>query len=216
MKVSLVLFTCLSSSVAFQPGRPFSFRTSTRLPVTRVDASEAIQAALEASKKFGPTSSEARVAWDTVEEMNASDNSAAYQGGGISDAEYKTKIDALALILAEERAKLDAVRTLALDIRNIKLSSPEPTASVQDTAAIKVAFQEAKTATETFGLQSPEAKLAWASVEEIASSDNSEAMKPSLDETCLIETIEACEALEELQRAIHLEQSKYASGRYQG
>lgn len=40
----------------------------------RVDSSDAVKAALEASKKYGATSKEARVAWDIVEEMDASDN----------------------------------------------------------------------------------------------------------------------------------------------
>lgn len=40
----------------------------------RVDSSAAVQAALEASKKFGPTSKEAALAWETVEEIDASDN----------------------------------------------------------------------------------------------------------------------------------------------
>lgn len=34
----------------------------------------AIEAALAASKEHGPTSKEAMLAWETVEEMNASDN----------------------------------------------------------------------------------------------------------------------------------------------
>jgi hypothetical protein len=40
----------------------------------RPDATEAIKVALDASKKFGATSVEARVAWDTVEEIDSSDN----------------------------------------------------------------------------------------------------------------------------------------------
>ena len=41
----------------------------------RGDSSAATEAALEASRKFGGTSKEARVAWDIVEEIRASDNS---------------------------------------------------------------------------------------------------------------------------------------------
>jgi hypothetical protein len=40
---------------------------------TRPDATSAVQEAMEATKKFGPTSKEARVAWDIVEEMDSSD-----------------------------------------------------------------------------------------------------------------------------------------------
>lgn len=45
-------------------------------PPTRMMASEteAIQAAMEASKNFGASSPEARVAWDAVEEITSSDD----------------------------------------------------------------------------------------------------------------------------------------------
>jgi len=51
-------------------GRPTFVLMSTERP----DTSSAVQAALEASEKYGATSPEARVAWDTVEEMDSSDN----------------------------------------------------------------------------------------------------------------------------------------------
>ena len=40
----------------------------------KVDASALIAEALEVSKKFGASSTEARLAWEAVEEVNASDN----------------------------------------------------------------------------------------------------------------------------------------------
>jgi hypothetical protein len=50
-------------------------RATTRLALSaRPDTSGAIQAALEATEKYGASSPEARVAWDAVEEMDASDN----------------------------------------------------------------------------------------------------------------------------------------------
>jgi len=59
---------------AFIPRSVFAARpasvASTRLPM--VDSSAAVQDALEASKKYGPTSAEARAAWDIVEEIDAS------------------------------------------------------------------------------------------------------------------------------------------------
>ena len=73
MKISaLILLTFASAASAFVPSVSSS-RASTTL-AARPDASAAIQEALEASKKFGPTSKEARVAWDIVEELDASDN----------------------------------------------------------------------------------------------------------------------------------------------
>lgn len=50
------------------------FGAETALNLQRPDSSDAVQEALEASRKFGPTSSEARIAWEVVEEIDASDN----------------------------------------------------------------------------------------------------------------------------------------------
>ena len=48
--------------------------SSTSLRAERGDSTSAIKEAIEASRKYGPSSPEARVAWDIVEEINASDN----------------------------------------------------------------------------------------------------------------------------------------------
>lgn len=77
------------------------------------------------------------------------------------------------------------------------------------------ALAGAKEASDKFGATSTEAKLAWETVEDIAQDDSSEAMKSDLSEECLIETIEACEAIEELQRVLYV-QEHAGSGRYQG
>lgn len=68
MKLFLVA-ALVSSSAAFAPVH--SGRRSIALNAAGPDA---IKAAMEASKKHGPTSKEARVLWDIVEEMDASDN----------------------------------------------------------------------------------------------------------------------------------------------
>ena len=77
------------------------------------------------------------------------------------------------------------------------------------------ALEEAKQASIEFGSDSVEAKLAWETVEDIAQDDSSEAMKMDLSDECLIETIDACEAIEEMQRALHVNEN-VGSGRYQG
>lgn len=59
----------VSSSAAFAPTP--AGRMSVAL---RSAGPEAIQAAMDASKKYGAASKEARVLWDIVEEMDASDN----------------------------------------------------------------------------------------------------------------------------------------------
>ena len=77
------------------------------------------------------------------------------------------------------------------------------------------ALADAKEASEKFGPASVEAKLAWETVEDIAQDNSHEAMKNDLSEECLVETIEACEAIEELQRALYVKEHS-GSGRYQG
>ena len=71
-----LLFLLPVAATAFMPAsRPVAFSSALAATNTaRPDASQAIQNALAASKEFGATSKEARVAWDIVEEMDASDN----------------------------------------------------------------------------------------------------------------------------------------------
>ena len=66
---------CSTSASAFVHGGANKRSVVSSLQNARVDTSEAIQEAMAASKKFGPTSKEARLAWESVEEMDASDNS---------------------------------------------------------------------------------------------------------------------------------------------
>ena len=70
-----LLAVVLARSEAFAPSRLLGGRASTEIMATRAaDSSALIEEALKISKEFGPTSSEARLAWEAVEEVNASDN----------------------------------------------------------------------------------------------------------------------------------------------
>jgi len=75
MKTALpfILSLFLNPSGAFMPITS-SFRTSFAIGNANSNADDAIKEALETSKKYGITSKEARVAWDIVEEINASNN----------------------------------------------------------------------------------------------------------------------------------------------
>lgn len=168
----------------------------------RADSSAAVQAALEASKKFGPTSKEAALAWEVVEEMDASDNSAAYQAP-VLDLEYENKVKALSQMLTKTKAELDEVKQLADELKGVKLASPSVTATAPNEDAMKEALSAARAATEKFGQNSIEAKLAWETVEEVAASTNYSAIRAPLDEECLIELIEGCEALEKFNAALN-------------
>ena len=56
-----------------------------------------------------------------------------------------------------------------------------------------------------FDLPTPEAALAWETVEEIAAASNAPALGGKLTDECLVEAIEACEALDELNKALNLD-----------
>ena len=72
MKLSLTLtIACVASSQAFMTS-PLKRSSGTTLFASQ--DSDAVNQALEASRNFGPSSKEARVAWDIVEEIRASDN----------------------------------------------------------------------------------------------------------------------------------------------
>jgi hypothetical protein len=72
----VVVVTVISSVAAFAPALISSrCRSSPQSMALAASATTtAIEAALAASKEHGPTSKEAMLAWETVEEMNASDN----------------------------------------------------------------------------------------------------------------------------------------------
>ena len=117
-------------------------------------------------------------------------------------AEYEEKVKALSALLKEQQEKIGSIKSLAEELRGIKLSKPSSGASSVDNPQMRNALKEAKAATEKFGKESNEAKLAWETVEEIASSDVSEAIKGSLEDECLVDTIEACEAIEAMQTVL--------------
>jgi hypothetical protein len=80
MKFSITaaaLFAVTSSCDAFAPVHHYGQQRSNTAAMkmsTRVDSSNLVKEALEISKKFGASSPEARLAWEAVEEVDASDN----------------------------------------------------------------------------------------------------------------------------------------------
>lgn len=226
MKFALVrLIAFLPSVSAFVTHGKVNFsRAITELQSARIDSSDAIAEALDASKTFGATSKEARVAWGIVEEMDASDNSAAY-GKIVNEDEclvtksvapecsdYDKKIAKLADAMDNAQIYIDVMKREYTELRNIKIPPPPksvPTVSEEMLRAIS----EAKSASIKHGATSTEAKMMWEAVEEIASNDSSEVLKGTLDDECLLEMMSACEALEEISRVLNLEKSP---SRYSG
>ena len=79
---------------------------------------------------------------------------------------------------------------------------PAPPVAGKDSPELRAAITEAKAASDEFGATSTEAVLAWETVEEIASAGVEPALGGMLDDECLIDTIEACEALQELNKGL--------------
>jgi CP12 domain len=126
-------------------------------------------------------------------------------GDDISKActEYGDKLDSLYRLLQESKPKLDMMKSLATEMKAIKLTVKQSTPA-PDSPALQSALKEAKQAEAEFGKGSKEAAVAWDAVEEIASTGLGNSMGPRLDEECLVETaMEACQALDELNRALN-------------
>mmetsp|Transcript_2599 Transcript_2599/g.5624 ORF Transcript_2599/g.5624 Transcript_2599/m.5624 type:complete len:297 (+) Transcript_2599:125-1015(+) len=65
-----------------KPAVEEKIETTIPAQTVHVDSQEAVKAALEASKKFGASSKEARLAWETVEEINATNSHHKAVGSG--------------------------------------------------------------------------------------------------------------------------------------
>ena len=95
--------------------------------------------------------------------------------------------------------------SLSQVLQNIKLSAPtDGVAGEQSNSPeLATALEAAKAATEEHGITSPEAKLAWETYEDIASTGISNAVGINLMEECSIESgQDACKAMEELERVM--------------
>jgi len=212
-----------ASTQAFVPHAvPFVSRQNIA-PALHAETSNeaAIVDAMRISKDKGATSQEARVAWDIVEELNASDNSAAF-AGGISDdclidapteecTDYVEGVEAIAGLKDKTKYSKSIIaaseKRIAASVKPISLgsSTSSDSNSAEVTASLFSALDTAKKITEKFGITSSEAKLAWETVEEMAASGTSEATKKALDmDECDVDYSAACAALEELDRVLNL------------
>ena len=150
------------------------------------------------------TSTNNNITYTTHKNNNNNNNSAAYKPP-IEDEEYATKVKALAQMLTKTKDELAQVKELADSLKGVKLATPSASSGGSDSsnAAMQSALAAARAATEANGADSKEAALAWETVEEIAASvGDSEATRAPLDEECLIELIEGCEALEKFKTTL--------------
>ena len=126
--------------------------------------------------------------------------SAAFQAP-VLDAKYEQKVKALSQMLTKTKAELDEVKNLADELKGVKLASPSGSVAVPDEEAMKEALAAARAVTDEFGIESIQARQAWETVEEVGESYKATIRAP-LDEECLIELIEGCEALEKFNAAL--------------
>jgi uncharacterized protein (DUF342 family) len=127
--------------------------------------------------------------------------------------EYAMKLAELEKMIEATKPTLSALQSMAVEVQKVKLPVPESKDGAKPgaSAALLQALEEAKRITAEKGLTSDDAKVAWDTVEEIAAAKSlSNAMGGSLSaDECLIDAaMEACQALEELTRALELKKSQ--------
>lgn len=118
--------------------------------------------------------------------------------------EYQSKLEELNQLL-QETAPSAAQETTVQALKLPDVAQQKPGAFNPD---LQEALGAAKRMTAEHGIRSPEARVAWETVEEIASAgERSDALGARLTtEECLVEVAEeACAALEELNRALNLD-----------
>jgi len=120
--------------------------------------------------------------------------------------EYNEKLEELQRLLEDQKPAMAALQTMANEVKQVKLANPSSKVST-DSPQLQEAMAEAKSITEEKGIQSAEARIAWETVEEIAASGNDNAMGARLTDECLVDAaIEACAALDELNRVLDEQQ----------
>mmetsp|Transcript_25251 Transcript_25251/g.53361 ORF Transcript_25251/g.53361 Transcript_25251/m.53361 type:complete len:310 (-) Transcript_25251:64-993(-) len=144
---------------------------------SRPDATDAIKDALRMTEQHGPTSTEAAIAWDIVEEIDSADNTPAIYGtpstlpSAAIDAsqDYYDHISYLSYLLRDAMWEFVQIKQLVKKIKDLELEDPN-LAKLRDddsgfSAALKKALADAKAAADVHGPKSPEAMSAWAKLD---------------------------------------------------
>lgn len=126
----------------------------------------------------------------------------------IACMEYSKKLDELEAAIKMQKPMLDNMTKMASEIRAVKVGIPVITKSVSS-PELKAALAAAQAVSTAKGATSPEAKIAWENVEEIAAASSRSGDMPALlTEECLVDAArEACEAIDELNRVLMLSKS---------
>jgi hypothetical protein len=118
-------------------------------------------------------------------------------------AEYSTKVEEMEKLLKLQGPAISALAGMAASVKAIKLAVPVVKSGTSSPELLE-AMAEARALTEEKGITSSEAKIAWETVEELASADNSASLGGKMEaDECLVDAaMDACAALEELQRVL--------------
>jgi len=214
-------------------------KLSSTVHFARTDSSKAVADALRISKEFGASSEEARVAWDIVEELDASDNSAAVWDATpnlsekeLASQDYAGEVRALAYLLQDTKEKLSQMKALASNLKQLELSDPSLSKLPAEAAPLKTVIAEAKAAMEAEGPNSPEAIKAWENVENCVDTVDgtgecsvdstyrysAKALKAHhyydavVDSEFLEEAVQALDTLDSLRRFIQIENNRLSGG----
>ena len=150
-----------------------------------------------------------------VEEIDSSDNSAAYTTDTSkvmtpeqlreATAQYESNLKTVQRLTKDLKKAQKHMKDVANQLQALKISPPENRPAPKS-PVLEKALQNAKSVSAEFGNKSPEARLAWEDVEEIASAGLSSAFDvDDMTDECLLEAAEICLALEELDRFINYE-----------
>lgn len=117
--------------------------------------------------------------------------------------EYGKQLDELANLMKTQQPNMQAMKQMAESIKQVKLATPTPVTAA-NSAQLEKALAEAKDVTAKMGLTSAEARVAWETVEEIAASGVGNSLGGMMTEDeCLVDAaLEACAAMEELNRLL--------------
>jgi len=118
--------------------------------------------------------------------------------------QYKEQLKQLNLRKADNLdEKLAEMRQIATEMQSIQIEDA-PKKAAQDSPELRAALAAAKEASEQHGATSSEARIAWETVEEIASSGLDNALGGRSIEESWVDMTETCLALEEVDRFINL------------
>lgn len=117
--------------------------------------------------------------------------------------EYGEKLVELNTLLKQNTQYVSNMKNIASELKAISMTvaAAKPAAR---SPAVTAALENAKATETQYGKNSPEARVAWSELEEIASAGLENAMTPIVDSTnCIIDSsIDACEAIEEVSRVL--------------